>query len=218
MTLPSANDPHANQPILHSGASLQLAHVALVLIHGRGSSARDILSLAPEVAGEGVAAIAPQAAGGTWYPHRFIAPLNANEPFLSSALATVGRIVEAAAASGIPRERIVLLGFSQGACLALEYAARNPARYGGVIGFSGGLIGPEGIPIAHSGDLAETPVFLGVADRDAHIPQDRVQETADVFRGMNAAVTHRVYPGIGHTVVADELAFVSDLLASLMPA
>jgi predicted esterase len=112
----------------------------------------------------------------------------------------------------------VLLGFSQGACLAREYAARNPTRYGGVIGLSGGLIGPEGTPIVHAGDMAGTPVFLGVADWDPHIPQERVDESAEVFRGLNATVTHRVYPGMGHTVNDDELAFVRELLASLVPS
>ncbi len=211
----AANDIHANQRVLSWGAPLGQASAALILVHGRGATAESILPLAAEVAGPEVAALAPQAAGNTWYPHRFLAPLEANEPYLSSALASVDRQVEQAVSAGIPRERIVVLGFSQGACLSLEYAARNPARYGGIVSLSGGLIGPEGVPLEHDGTLEGTPVFLGVSDNDFHVPADRVAESAAVFEGMGADVTARLYPGIGHTVVDDELDYVRDLLAKL---
>lgn len=211
----AVSDIHANQHVLSWGAPLGEARAALILVHGRGATAESILPLAAEVAGSGVAALAPQAVGNTWYPHRFMAPLEANEPYLTSALASVNRQVEQAVGAGIPRERIVVLGFSQGACLSLEYAARNPARYGGIVGLSGGLIGPEGVPLAHEGQLDGTPVFLGVSDNDFHIPVDRVAESAAVFEAMGAEVTARLYPGIGHTVVEDELDYVRDLLARL---
>ena len=184
----------------------------MVMIHGRGASAEDILALAAEFAAPDVAFLAPQAADGAWYPQRFIAPLAANEPFLSSALATVGRLVEHITSTGIPQERVFLLGFSQGACLALEYAARNPQRYGGVIALSGGLIGPIGTAFDYAGSLAGTSVFLGCSDVDFHIPLERVHESTAAMRALGGDVTERIYPGMGHTVNADETAFVRELL------
>ncbi|HET6567884.1 MAG TPA: alpha/beta fold hydrolase [Rhodothermales bacterium] len=207
--------PHQDQPVLTAGAPLKRARAAVLLLHGRGASAEDILGLADEFTFSDVAYLAPQASGYSWYPHSFLAPLSQNEPALSSALQAVadvfGRIEEA----GVPPERIVLLGFSQGACLALEYAARNPRRFGGVVGLSGGLIGPEGTPRDYAGDLQETPVFLGCSDVDPHIPVSRVHETGRVLEGMNAVVTERIYPGMGHTVNSDEVAFVADLVSTL---
>ena len=211
----SPNDPHAGQPVLTWGAPLDTARAALILLHGRGSSASDIISLAGEVAGSDVAALAPQAAGNTWYPHRFLAPLTANEPYLTSALAAVGRLVHQAQGAGLATEQIMLAGFSQGACLTLEYAARHPARYAGVIGLSGGLIGPEGTAFNYPGSLAGTPVFLGVSDNDFHVPLARVQESAAAFERLGAQVTARLYPGVGHTIVSDELDFMRDLLAGV---
>lgn len=212
---PSNADVHAGQPVETWGASLETARAALILTHGRGASAADILTLAEEVAGPDVATLAPQAAGHSWYPQRFLAPLDANEPYLSSALAAIGRLVERAGEAGLPPAQIVLAGFSQGACLTLEYAARNPARYAGVIGLSGGLIGPEGMAFDYPGSLENTPVFLGVADNDFHIPVARVQESAAAFERLGAQVTARLYPGVGHIVVEDELDFMRDLLAGI---
>lgn len=206
------NDPHQGQPVIATGAPLATARAAMVMIHGRGASAEDILALAAEFAAPDVAFLAPQAADGAWYPQRFIAPLAANEPFLSSALATVGRLVEHITSTGIPQERVFLLGFSQGACLALEYAARNPQRYGGVIALSGGLIGPIGTAFDYAGSLAGTSVFLGCSDVDFHIPLERVHESTAAMRALGGDVTERIYPGMGHTVNADETAFVRELL------
>lgn len=207
-----SNNPHNGQPVLVAGAPLATARAAMVMIHGRGASAEDILALAAEFAAPDVAFLAPQAADGAWYPQRFIAPLAANEPFLSSALATVGRLVEHITSTGIPQERVFLLGFSQGACLALEYAARNPQRYGGVIALSGGLIGPIGTAFDYAGSLAGTSVFLGCSDVDFHIPLERVHESTAAMRALGGDVTERIYPGMGHTVNADETAFVRELL------
>jgi predicted esterase len=204
--------PHGGQPVYHIGTPLETATAAMVMIHGRGSSAADILGLVDEFPTEGIVYLAPQAAGRTWYPNRFIAPIASNEPSLSSALALIDGIVGKIINAGIGRERIFLLGFSQGACLALEYAARNADRYGGVFGLSGGLIGPPGTQWIYDGDFARTPVFLGCSDVDFHIPLERVDESAAVFERMNAAVTKRIYPGMGHTVNRDEVDFIRGLL------
>lgn len=181
----------------------------LLLVHGRGGSAQDMLSLAPhlapEAARDGVAVLAPQADAGTWYPFSFLEPLERNQPYLDGALALLGAVLEETAVAGVPARRTVLAGFSQGACLALEFAARNARRYGGVIGFSGGLIGPEGAPREYVGDLAGTPVFLGCSDVDAHVPLARLHETERVLEGLGAAVDLRIYPGMPHTIVEDEV-------------
>lgn len=211
----SAQDPHAGQPVLTRGAPVQQARAAVVMIHGRGASARDILALAGEFAAADVAYFAPQAAGSTWYPNRFIMPVESNEPWLTSALASVARLVADVQAAGIPAQRTAILGFSQGACLALEFAARHPQRFGGVIGFSGGLIENGDRPRAYAGDMAGTPVFLGCSDVDPHIPVERVRRTEQIFAGLGAAVTTRVYPGMGHTVNGDEVAWVDALLIAL---
>lgn len=211
----SARDPHAGQPVLRSGAALDQARAALILLHGRGSTAREIMTLAGELSAPGVLFAAPQAAGSTWYPNRFIAPVASNEPWLTSALGAVGRTLDALVEGGIPVERVVVLGFSQGACLALEFVARRTQRYGGAIGLSGGLIENGDKPRDYTGDLAGTPVFLGCSDADFHIPIERVDRSAAIFEGLGAAVTQRIYPGMGHTVNADELAYVNDLLIAL---
>lgn len=182
------------------------------MLHGRGATAESILSLAAEFRVPGIAYIAPQAAGNAWYPLSFLAPLERNEPFLTSALATVSRAVGAAEAAGIPSERTFLLGFSQGACLASEWVARNARRYGGLFVLSGGLIGDDQAPRDYSGDLAGTPVFLGCSDVDAHVPASRVEETGRILTGLGGVVDLRLYRGMGHTVNADEIEAVVGVL------
>jgi predicted esterase len=201
--------------VLAAGAPLARARAAAILVHGRGGSAEDILTLADEFAQDDIAYLAPQAAGQTWYPHSFLAPLEQNEPYLSNALATVGATLDHVAREGFMSERVALIGFSQGGCLALEYAARNARRYGAVAGLSAGLIGPLGLPRDYPGSFAGTPVFLGCSDVDSHVPLWRVQESRDVLSRMDAAVTERIYPGMGHTVNADEIAHVARLLAAI---
>jgi predicted esterase len=195
-----------------AGVALQDAAAAVVMIHGRGGSAPDILGLSASLPVEGVAFLAPQAAGNTWYPHRFIEPTAANEPHLSAAVATVAAVVGAAEAAGLPADRIVILGFSQGACLATEFAARHPRRYGGIVGLSGGLIGTDAEVEDHAGNLAGTPVILGCSDVDFHIPLARVKATTRILGAMGADVDETIYPGMGHGIVPDEVRRVRDLL------
>jgi phospholipase/carboxylesterase len=200
--------------VLQGGAPLKGARAALVLLHGRGASAEDIYPLGEEVSAgvPGVALLAPQAAGNAWYPQRFLAPIAQNEPYLTSALGVVAGLVGGLGKAGVGPERVVLAGFSQGACLALEFAARNPRRYGGVAALSGALIGPPGVVRDLTGDLAATPVYLGCSDRDFHIPLASVEESAGVFRALGASVTQSIFPGMGHTVNAEEVAAVKGLL------
>lgn len=212
---PSANRPHQGQPLYTAGVPMGQAHAAMILCHGRGASAQDILTLAAEFDPGGIAYLAPQAAGGQWYPQRFLAPVATNEPWLSSALVWIGELLAQVDAAGIPLARTVLLGFSQGACLAMEYAARHPQRYGGVIGLSGALIEDGDRPRVYTGSLAGAPVFLGCSDVDFHVPLARVQRSSAIFEELGAVVTERIYPGMGHTVNADELAFIATLLAGL---
>jgi phospholipase/carboxylesterase len=217
MTIQS-NGPHQGQPVLAVGAPLDRAQAALILVHGRGATAESILELAGELDQAGFAYLAPQAAGNTWYPQRFTAPLAQNEPYLSSALGMLGYLLAQVQAAGIPAERTILLGFSQGACLALEFGARNARRYGGLVGLSGGLIGPDDTPRDYPGTLDGTPVFLGCSDVDSHIPAARVEHSAEVLRRLGGDVTLRLYPGMGHTVNEDEIAFVRGMLAALIAA
>lgn len=185
----------------------------MVLLHGRGAGADDILALADEFQTADVAYLAPQAAGNTWYPYSFLTPIEKNEPWLTSALTLLSRLVGVLVDQGMPAERIGLLGFSQGACLAQEFAARHARRYAAVIGLSGGLIGPPGTPRNYTGSLDGTPVFLGCSDVDPHIPLDRVHESAEVCRTLGATVDERIYRGMGHTVNSDEILAVRTLLA-----
>jgi predicted esterase len=208
----AADDPHRGQPAVAAGRPLERAEAAMILLHGRGASAEDILHLAAELERPDFAYLAPQAAGHTWYPYSFLAPLEQNEPYLSSALRLVGATVDRVLAAGIPSERLLLLGFSQGACLALEFTARNPRHYGGVAALTGGLIGPDGTPRDYPGSLAGTDVFLGTADPDPHVPRSRVEESARVLERMGARVTVRIYPGMGHTVNQDELDHVRSMM------
>jgi predicted esterase len=201
-------DPHKDQPILQAGAPLAEATGALILLHGRAGSAQDMLTLARDLdMGQGVrrAWFVPEAAGRQWYPYSLLEKVEKNQGALNSALGLVKRILEKAAAANIPPERTVLLGFSQGATVALEFAARNARRYGGVIALSGALLGPEGTPREYAGSLAQTPVFLGSGDRDPHIPKRRVDETALVFERLGATVTKRIYEGLAHAIDPDEI-------------
>ncbi len=207
--------PHQGQPVLIAGEPLESARAAMILVHGRGASAEDILTLVPELNQTGFAYLAPQAAGYTWYPYSFLAPLSSNEPWLSSALAVIASLLGKVAEAGIPPERTILLGFSQGACLSLEFAARNARRYGGLAGLSGGLIGPDGTPRDYQGSLSGTPVFLGCSDVDFHIPKERVQLSAEVLQRLGGNVTMRLYPGMGHMVNEDEIQFVRGMMTTL---
>jgi predicted esterase len=208
---------HHDVPVRHAGRALEDAPAAMIMLHGRGATAEDILTLAHELRQDSFAYLAPQAANFTWYPSSFLAPIERNEPWLSSALDLIASILDKIVQTGIPQDRIMLLGFSQGACLALEYAARNPGKYGGVIGFSGGLIGPPGMLWDHSGSLESTPVFLGCSDVDPHVPKQRVLETAGALRKMDAQVEHQLYPGMGHTVNMDEIARARQIMQDLLP-
>jgi predicted esterase len=209
------DDPHAGQPVRTAGTPLEDADAAVVMLHGRGAMALGMLQLATDLDGDGVAFLALQAADRTWYPDRFVAPIENNEPHLSSALAAVGRVLEDADDAGVPPERTLLLGFSQGACLASEYVARNARRYGGLAVLSGGLVGPEGTPRDYDGDLAGTPIFLGCGDQDPHIAVERVHETRDVLSRLGGDVTEEIYEGMGHGIVAEELEHVRGLVAGL---
>ena len=211
--MPAAEHPHGGGVVLTHGPAPASAQRALILVHGRGGSAEDILSLAYEVPLEGVACLAPQAANHTWYPYSFLSPIPQNEPGISSGLRVLAELLDRLAAEGLPPDRVALLGFSQGACLCLEFAARHARRYAAVIGLSGGLIGPPGTPRDYAGSLDGTPVFLGCSDVDAHIPVERVHESAEVFRRLGGMVDERIYPGMGHTVSRDELDAVQALLA-----
>jgi predicted esterase len=208
--------PHGGERILAAGAPLSEATGAIVALHGRGAGAEDIAGLALAVAPRGVAVLAPQAAGNTWYPFRFLEPIERNEPHLSSALRVVRELIRAVNEAGIATNDVALLGFSQGACLATEFAARHPERYGGVVAFSGGLIGPPGTQFNYHGSLAGTPVFLGCSDVDFHIPRERVEETATVLHRLGAEVELRLYPGMEHTVNEDELEAARALLEQSM--
>ena len=208
---------HEQEPVLTAGEDLGGARAAAILIHGRGASAASILSIAPRLERPGLAFLAPQAAGGTWYPRRFLDPVESNEPWLSSALGAVGNVVGMVEDAGVPAESILLLGFSQGACLTLEFVARNARRYGGVAGLSGGLIGPDGFARPTNGSLEGTPAFLGCADPDPHIPSQRVRDAAGELRRLGGEVTVRLYPGGEHAVNNDELDAVAGLLGAMVP-
>jgi predicted esterase len=208
--------PHQGQPVLTAGMPAGRARAAMVMLHGRGATAEDILTLVGELDRPDFAYLAPQAAGYAWYPYSFFAPISRNEPWLSSALAVLATILMRLMEGGIAPERVILLGFSQGACLALEYAAGNARRYGGVVGLSGGLIGPEDAPRDYSGSLAGTPVFLGCSDVDPFIPKARVDLTAAVLERLGGAVTERIYPGMAHSVNQDEIAHVQRMMDTLV--
>jgi predicted esterase len=205
-------DPHAHLPLLTVGPAPEKAAATLLLLHGRGATAQDILALWDELAIADFAAIAPQAAGQSWYPHSFLAPLEANQPYLDSALNRIDSLVTNLLARGIPSNHIAVGGFSQGACLTVEFIARNPRRYAAVIALTGGLIGPPNTPRNYPGFLAGTPIFLGTSDPDPHVPFERVKETEAVLTRMGATVELRRYPGMPHTINEDELEATRHLL------
>lgn len=207
--------PHQGQPLLTAGSPVEDASGAVILIHGRGASAESILSLAEMFDRPDLAYLAPQAQGNTWYPLPFLAPIEQNEPFLTSALQVIEALLEQLQENGISPERTVLGGFSQGACLASEFTARNPRRYGGVFAFSGGVIGPDGGLREYEGSLENTPCFIGCSDVDPHIPLKRVHETTQVFQALQGDVTEKIYPGMAHTINRDEIAHVIAILDGL---
>jgi phospholipase/carboxylesterase len=208
----NAGDPHAAQPVRTAGAVLAEAAAAVVMVHGRGATAESILTLVPALSVDRVAYLAPQAWGNTWYPYGFMSPIPQNEPGITSGMRSIDRLLRQIVAAGIPAERTILLGFSQGACLASEFAARHARRYGGLAVLSGGLIGPDGTPRDYQGSLDGTPVFLGCSDVDGHIPAVRVRESAEVLRRLGGDVTLRLYPGMGHTVNEEEIEQVRSML------
>jgi len=214
--LETRKGPHQGQPVLLAGEPIGRARAAMLMVHGRGATAESILALAQELAQPGFAYAAPQAANNTWYPQSFLAPMERNEPGLSSGLSVIAEIMAQLSAEGIPSERTLLLGFSQGACLTLEFVARNARRYGGVAGLSGGLIGPDGTPRNYAGSLDRTPVFLGCSDVDFHIPKERVHHTTEVLRRLGGNVTERLYPNMGHTINQDEIDFVGEMMAEVI--
>ncbi len=213
---PLLQGPHQGQPVRVAGEPIGIARAAMLMMHGRGASAVDILSLSDQFDQSGFAYFAPQAAENTWYPNRFLVPLAENEPWLSSALAFVGEVFTEIVKAGILPERVMLLGFSQGACLMLEYAARNAIRYGGIVGLSGALIGPDHTPRDYEGSLAGTPVFLGCSDVDFHVPKERVDQTAEIFKKLGGEVTERLYPNLDHSVNQDEIDIVREMMQSLL--
>jgi predicted esterase len=209
--------PHQDQPVRVSGVELSQARGAMVMLHGRGATAESVLTLVPALGIADFAYLAPQAGGNSWWPQSFLAPIPQNEPGISSAVRAVEDVLTRVEAAGVPADRTVLLGFSQGACLAAEFAARHASRYGGVASLSGGLIGPNGTPRDYPGSLDGTPVFLGCSDVDSHIPAERVRLSAEVLERLGGEVTMRLYPGMGHTIIEDELEAVRSMMA-LVPA
>jgi phospholipase/carboxylesterase len=206
------NGPHQNQPVRTTGAPLQQARGAMVMLHGRGATAESILTLSASLNAPDFSYLAPQAGNNSWWPYSFLADIPKNEPGISSAMQAVEDVLERVAAGGVPPERTVLLGFSQGACLAAEFAARHAQRFGGVVTLSGGLIGPDGTPRNYTGSLRGTPVFLGCSDIDAHIPAERVRLTAKVLEQLGGSVDMRLYPGMGHTINDDEVDAVRSIM------
>jgi phospholipase/carboxylesterase/glyoxalase family protein len=216
MTIDSHQGLHQGQPILMAGQPLDRAAAVMILVHGRGASAKDILTLVPDLEQPDFAYLAPQAADNAWYPNRFLAPIDSNEPWLSSALTVLTNVLDRVTEVRIPIERTLLLGFSQGACLTLEFVARQARRYGGVIGLSGGLIGPEDTPRNYAGSLDGTPIFLGCSDVDPYIPRERVQHTAEVLTELGGDVTVQLYPNMAHTISQAEIDFTRNLMSDVL--
>lgn len=200
--------------VVEAGAPLTRAKGVMVMLHGRGAGAEDMLRFAEVLAQPDFAFLAPQANGRSWYPSSFLAPIQENEPYLSSAMLMLDGLLARLESSGFSAERVVLFGFSQGACLALEYAARHARRYGGIVGLSGGLIGPDGTPRDYPGDFSGTSAFLGCGDADPHIPPPRVRETDHVLTAVGAVVRVKLYSGMGHTINDDEVAHIRGILSN----
>ena len=213
--MPLTVDPHAAGRLLTAGGSPEKSAATIVLIHGRGASAAGMLQLVDEIGVPDVSAVAPQAAGATWYPHSFLAPLESNQPYLDSALQRIELVVTGLLERGVPSERVVILGFSQGACLASEFVARHPRKYGALIALTGGLIGPHGTPRHYAGRLDGVPMLLASGDPDPHVPFERVLETERVFEGMGASVDVRRYHGRAHTIGQDESDACRGLIAAV---
>ena len=209
---PNPSDPHAGMQHLRVGPELASAKGMMILVHGRGGDANDMLGLLPYLDAEDLHVVALQAAGNSWYPFPFMSPTGQNEPGRTSGLDLIHRSVTEAEAAGLRTSKVVLGGFSQGACLALEYVHTNRRKYGAVLGFSGGLIGPPGTVFGGADALDGTPVFLGCSDRDPHIPRERVAETAAALSAGGATVDERIYPAMGHTINADELSAAWELV------
>ena len=210
-------DPHANPLLVYDGAPIDDADAVLIMVHGRNAAPKNILEIIPRFDRTRCACVAPAAADGSWYPFSFMQPTEKNQPGLSSAMRMLDALVETLIARGTPSNKIVLLGFSQGACLTAEFAIRHPRRYGGLVLFSGGLQGPDGTTWDDVAvDFVEMPVFLGCSDTDSHIPKERVMETSRVFIRCGAEVTQRLYPGMGHLVNDDEIAHLQDILDAVM--
>lgn len=210
--------PHQGQQVYTAGKPLSAASAAMILIHGRGASAPDILQLAGELRHPDFAYLAPQAANNTWYPYGFMEPMERNQPGLNSGLQVIADLIAQVEAADIPAERIVIAGFSQGACLSSEFVARNARRYGGLLAFSGGVVGPPGTPRDYDGSLDGTPVFLGCSDVDFHIPLARVEETAVTFTNLGADVNKQIYPGMGHTIIQDEIVHARKIVDGVLGA
>jgi predicted esterase len=210
-----STQPHRGQPVASAGPPLGQGSTAVILVHGRGAGPENILELIPRIGRSDLSCLAPAAANRTWYPFSFMAEHEKNEPGLSSALSVLRELVDQVIESGVSPERLIFMGFSQGACLTAEFVARHARRYGGVLVFSGGLIGPPGTTWDYPAALAGTPVFLGCSDVDGHVPKDRVEESAREFERLGAAVTKRLYPGMGHLINEDEIEFARSLVATV---
>ncbi|MFC5970405.1 alpha/beta hydrolase [Halomarina salina] len=209
--------PHQSQPLVTGGADPAEAEAAVVAIHGRGATARSILDLARQVSQgrDDVALLAPQAARNTWYPNSFLEPTESNQPGLDSGLQAIADAIATATDAGVPPEKVMTVGFSQGACISSEFLARNAQRRGGHAALSGGVVGPDDTPRDYDGSLDGTPVFLGCSDRDPHIPLERVHETREIFEGLGGEVDERIYEAMGHGVNEEELQVVSEMVADL---
>lgn len=207
--------PHAGQPVLRAGPPVGDGGSAVIAIHGRGGGASDIIGLAKAIDLPDVSWLAPEASSHTWYPYSFLTPVGQNQPFLDSAISVVGGLFQHLEDSGIPAGNVVLLGFSQGGCLASEFVARHPQRFGGLVVFSGGLIGERIEPGDYQAGLADTPVFGGCSDSDPHIPLERFEQTGRILAAQGAAVDFRVFPGMGHTINLEELEAARELIAGV---
>ncbi len=208
--------PHQDMGTVTAGLAPRKADGAMILVHGRGATAESILTLANEFNTDRLHYIAPRASQHTWYPYSFLVPTRQNEPGLSSGLQAIFDIIISLESNGIPKEKIILTGFSQGACLATEFVARHPARYGGIVALSGGLIGDTISADNYNGSLNDTPYFVGCSDIDPHIPVERVHQSADIMQNLGASVTKKIYPGMGHTVNEDEINHINSMIYTLL--